>query len=299
MNRQEQPKITVLLTVFNGEQYLSEAIDSILCQTFNDFEFIIINDGSSDKSAEIAERYAQKDSRIILIHQKNEGLTKSLNKGLSLAKGEYIARMDADDISEPERLQVQAQFLDQNQDVGVVGIDGLVIDEEGHEVGKVGHPVLHNEITALLLLDNRFTHSSVMFRAKLSHLYGVYDETLIMAQDYDLWLRFFMYTKMANIPRPLHKWRANITSGISINKRDEQIVFRDKVRQNFLEKHFSKSGDHINLILSNLRNCPTDRVLLAHLKRVYLSLSLVHRLYLRLKVFIFFRQEALLKVISH
>jgi len=116
----KEPKVTVLMPVYNGEKYLNEAIDSILGQTFKDFKFLIINDGSTDGTADILKSY--KDSRIkVTNNEKNIGLTKSLNKGLKMAKSEYIARMDADDISLPTRLQKQVEFMDSHPKVGVCG----------------------------------------------------------------------------------------------------------------------------------------------------------------------------------
>ena len=124
----KNPKVTVLMSVYNGEKYLQEAIDSILEQTFKDFEFLIINDGSTDKTGEILESYH--DLRIKIINnEKNIGLTKSLNKGLKLARGEYIARQDADDISMPERLEKEVEFLETHQDYAVVGAFAKIINK--------------------------------------------------------------------------------------------------------------------------------------------------------------------------
>ena len=129
------PKITVLMPVYNGEKYLKESIESILKQTFRDFEFLIINDTSTDESEKIIRSF--KDSRIKLIkNEKNIGLTKSLNKGLDLAKGEYMARMDADDISLPKRLEIQVAFMDKNPKIGVIGAWAKVIGESNKKYIK-------------------------------------------------------------------------------------------------------------------------------------------------------------------
>jgi len=126
----KNPEVTVLMSVYNGEKYLREAIDSILNQTFTDFEFLIVNDGSTDRTAEILRSYD--DPRIIIINnEKNIGLTKSLNIGLRMAKGEYIARMDADDVSMPERLQKQIELLNQKKNTGLVGTYYTIINEKG------------------------------------------------------------------------------------------------------------------------------------------------------------------------
>src|SRR5665647_1469233 len=123
----KSPKVTVLMSVYNSESFLAEAIDSILGQTFKDFEFLIINDGSKDKSLEIIKNRAKNDPRIRLISRPNKGLVKSLNEGLAKARGEYIARMDSDDISLKTRLKKEVDFLDSHPDVGMVGSNYTII----------------------------------------------------------------------------------------------------------------------------------------------------------------------------
>lgn len=133
------PKVSVVMSVYNGEKYLPETIDSILNQTFKDFEFIIINDGSTDKTAKILTSYD--DPRIRIFNQENMGLTKSLNRAISLAKGEYIARMDADDISYPERLKKQVDYLNKNPDIGLVGSKYIRIDKRGRKIDEINVPI--------------------------------------------------------------------------------------------------------------------------------------------------------------
>jgi len=114
-------KVSIVMSVYNAQKYLDEAIESILNQTYSNFEFIIINDGSTDKSLEIIENYAKKDSRIIVINRENKGLIYSLNEGIRKANGKYIARMDADDISLPQRLEKQVEFMEKNKNIGICG----------------------------------------------------------------------------------------------------------------------------------------------------------------------------------
>src|SRR5258707_849690 len=129
------PRVSVVMSVYNGEKYLGEAVDSILAQTFTDFEFIIIDDGSEDRSPELIEAYV--DSRIsFLRNEKNVGLTRSLNKGLQVASGEYIARMDCDDVSLPDRFAKQVAFMDANSGVGACGTWALDIDGAGKVIGR-------------------------------------------------------------------------------------------------------------------------------------------------------------------
>ena len=201
-----KPIITVLISVYNGEKYLKEAIDSILNQTFKDFEFLIINDASTDNSEEILKNY--KDSRIkIIFNKKNLGLTKSINKGLKIAKGEYIARQDADDVSSSERLEKQVRFLDTYPDYAAVGSFTKIIDEKSKVICQLERPVYFQEIKRALMLDNCITHGSVMIRKKCLLEVGFYDEAMKRSQDYELWLRLSEKYKLANLPEYLYSWR--------------------------------------------------------------------------------------------
>jgi len=215
--KMKNPKVTVLMSVYNGEKYLREAVDSILGQTFKDFEFLIINDGSTDKTGEILKSY--NDPRIKIINnEKNIGLTKSLNTGLRLARGEYIARQDADDISLPTRLEKELKFLEQNSNVALVGTDYLFINEKG----KVFHVVRclngRRKLKEKLLEGNQFGHGSVMMRKECIHRVGTYREEFRFAQDYDFYLRLVEVYDVANISEPLYKWRINISS-VSVTKK--------------------------------------------------------------------------------
>ena len=155
----KNPRITVLMSVYNGEKYLKEAIDSVLSQTFKDFEVLIINDGSIDKTSKILKTY--KDPRIRIINnKKNIGLTKSLNKGLKLARGEYIARMDDDDVSKPNRLEKQFEFMEKNSKYAVVGSFIEIIDSKGNLSNKVERPIKPKDIGERLLKGSCIFHGS-------------------------------------------------------------------------------------------------------------------------------------------
>ena len=201
------PKVTVLMSVYNGEKYLREAMESILNQTFGDFEFLIINDASTDTSKEIILSYA--DLRIVYVENEiNLGLTKSLNEGLKLVKGEYVARMDDDDISLPMRLEKQVQFMDNNPDVGVCGT-WFKLFPSGELVER---PVTNDEIRLHLFRDNALGHPTVMLRVevlKWNNFY--YNPEYTYAQDYELWTRLMQKTKMHNIPEVLLKYRVHET----------------------------------------------------------------------------------------
>jgi len=280
------PKVTVLMSVYNGEKYLHEAIDSILNQTFKDFEFLIINDSSIDSSRDIVLSY--NDPRIRLIdNEKNIGLTRSLNKGLRLATGECVARMDADDVSEFKRLEMQVWFLDAHPSIGVVGINSYVISERGKVLGKMERPASHRKIMAKILSENQMVHSSLMWRKNLLKTYGYYNEELTFAQDYELLLRLSSVADLANLPDQLHRWRRNISTGISMTKRQAQIVVRDSIRRDFLEKHYTLNKSYADLVLTNFLNNPADIILSEYLNKILKEASCMLRLFIKLRKFLY------------
>ena len=201
------PKVSVVMSVYNGERYLREAVESILGQTFTEFEFIIVNDGSTDGTREILTAY--NDPRIRLVrNEENIGLTRSLNKGLALGRGEYIARMDADDVSLPHRLEVQVRYLDQYPGVGLVACDLQFIDDEGHTLGRSYRSCGNSLVRWYLLFYNYIAaHSHVVFRRDLVANLGGYDETFEYAQDYELWSRLTEISEAVVLPDVLGKWR--------------------------------------------------------------------------------------------
>ncbi|MHA2284076.1 MAG: glycosyltransferase family 2 protein [Promethearchaeota archaeon] len=204
------PKISVIMSVYNGENYLSEAVDSILNQTFKDFEFIIINDGSTDGTGAILESY--NDPRIVLVNQEHIGLTKSLNKGIALAKGQYIARQDADDISLNKRLENQLEFLKKNKNVALLGTAAEIIDERGKYLQTIKFPCEHSSIQKEITNYNSFIHGSVVFKRQCFFELEGYREFFLTSQDYDLWLRFIEKFEVANLSNPLYKHRITLDS---------------------------------------------------------------------------------------
>jgi glycosyltransferase involved in cell wall biosynthesis len=192
------------MPVFNGERYLREAIDSILAQTFHDFEFLIINDASTDGSVEIINSYS--DPRIRLVHNEtNLGRCATPNKGLDLAKGEYLARMDCDDTCLPTRLEKQVNFLNANPDVGVCGTWIKLF--MGTDL-IIKYPLTHEEIKCHMILGSQLAGASAMFRKGVflaHHLY--YDVNFKLAEDYELWTRCAFATRLANIPEILYEYR--------------------------------------------------------------------------------------------
>ena len=211
------PKVSVLMSVYNGEAYLERSIESILSQTFRDFEFLIINDASTDSTEDILKN--AHDPRIKVINNSvNLGLTKSLNRGIGIARGKYIARMDADDLSLPYRFEIQVGFLDSHPEYAILGSSYLLIDQEGRTLSLVKVPVEDSQIRENLLKQNCFGHGSVMIRREAVQKVGGYDERFKCSQDYELWLRIVEAFKASNIEEALYCWRM---SNYSISKRNE------------------------------------------------------------------------------
>ncbi len=208
------PKVSVILPVYNGEQFLREAINSVLAQTFTGFELLLINDGSTDGSEAIIQSYG--DPRIVYIkNEKNSGLISSLNKAVVIASGDYIARMDADDICLPERLQLQTQWLDDNPSTAVVASFNILIDENGHEQGfseKDRRYVTASQIRSRMPKENCLTHPSVMGHTEIFKAYS-YSFSQPHIEDYDLWLRLLADGHvLEKIPKPLLLYRVHQTS---------------------------------------------------------------------------------------
>lgn len=204
------PALTVAMSVYNGERFLVPAIESILAQSFADFEFLILDDGSGDQSRAIIERYAAQDSRIRPIIRDNRGLIVSLNQMLAEARAPIIARMDADDISRADRFEMQMAFLAANPDHGIVGSWSEDIDEDEHHwpVDAPEHPITHAEFAHNIRHGGPLLcHPVVMFRADIVRQAGGYHAAFKHCEDHDLWLRLASVTKMANIPERLIRYR--------------------------------------------------------------------------------------------
>ena len=209
------PKVSVVMPVYNGEEYLAQAIDSILTQTFADFEFLIIDDCSTDGTASILAEYARRDSRIKILRQaQNLGVAGALNVGCRQAQGEYIARMDADDVSLPMRFEKQVRFLDAHPEIAVVGTAITVIDADDTEIEEIHYPTNPRVIGWMLIFEDCLVHPTVLMRRSIAQQFGFY-ATALPAQDYALWGRISFEHLLANIPQVLlnyRTWAANTTS---------------------------------------------------------------------------------------
>jgi glycosyltransferase involved in cell wall biosynthesis len=230
----KKPKISVIMAVYNAEKFLDKSIQSVLGQTLRDFELIIINDFSKDSSLRIIKKHQAKDKRIILINaQRNLGRAKARNRGLKIARGKYIAILDADDIALPERLERQYGFLEKNNDIFLVGSGALNIDENGNTL-KV-HKAISNptKVAAKLAKENCLYHSSIMFRNDGAYFYR---EKFPYSQDYDLYLRILSDgKKIANIREPLIKYRIN-PSAASWSKKAKQKLFAEKAKEFYFQR---------------------------------------------------------------
>jgi len=191
------PLISVILPVYNAGSYLKEAVQSILNQSYSNFEFLIINDGSTDDSEDIAKAFS--DKRIQYISQTNMGLAATLNKGLGMSKGVYIARQDQDDISHLERLRKQVEFLEKHKDVNLLGTHAKVVSTDGKIMSYHDHATRSSILRFDLLFDNRFVHSSVMFRKEALKKVGNYTTVKSFYEDYDLWYRFSVQGHVSNL----------------------------------------------------------------------------------------------------
>lgn len=227
MNRYDQPKVTVLMPVYNGAPYLAEAIQSVLQQTFTDFEFLIIDDGSTDNSAAVIQKFH--DTRIRLFQNStNLGLVASLNMGIKLAHGEFIARMDADDVCLPERLALQVAFMKAHREIGICGTWVEVIGEQSGQILR--YPTDPDAIKCAHLFGPALAHPTVMLRSKLlNETKLLYDPSYKHAEDFELWVRAAECTSLANIGKVLLYYRLN-PQQVSKRHSEEQNFTAERVR---------------------------------------------------------------------
>ena len=232
------PTISVLMAVYNGELWLEESICSVLEQTFSNFEFIIINDGSEDSSVEIIESFIKKDPRIRLFNKSNTGLADSLNYGMLRAKGKWIARIDADDICESNRLQEQLDFVELNKDHVLVGSGLNIIDEKGIRSKTYIYPTKHNDIIRRLSKALPFfPHSSAFFKLETALELGGYRTEFKRSQDQDLWLRLSNKGKITCLNKPL----------VSIRKHSEQMSNDSLGKKQHIYSHMAMTSYFLNL----------------------------------------------------
>jgi glycosyltransferase involved in cell wall biosynthesis len=224
------PAISVILACYNTERYIASAVKSILTQTFGDFELILLDDGSTDRSSEICNSLAAQDNRIRLISRPNKGLTKTLNEGLALATAPLIARMDADDISLPTRFEKQVAYLHAHPDCVCVGSRVTLIDPYDSPISVTDHKLDHDAIDADLLKGVGWSiiHPAAMMRTEAVKRAGGYREQFTTSQDLDLWLRLAEIGKLANLPDPLVKYRQHFES-VASTKHEVQWQVKSQI----------------------------------------------------------------------
>lgn len=246
---QEFPLVSVILPVFNAAPYLAEAIQSILVQTYENFELVIVDDASDDESGSIIGSFS--DSRIVrLSNEVNKGLSFSLNRGMRHARGAFLARMDADDISLPDRFARQVDYLQKHPDVAVCGAWMETFGTGGETVWKV--PEHHDVIASRLVFESALCHPTVMLHRRLFVDAGLeYAEELQLAQDFELWSRCFRSLRFANIPEVLLRYRLH-DHNLDSARQTRQTAFADKVRLRLIAELGLQASDDELLLHSEL-----------------------------------------------
>jgi glycosyltransferase involved in cell wall biosynthesis len=228
----ESPTVTVLMPVYNADRFVAQTLDSILAQTFRDFEFLIINDGSTDRSLEILEDYARRDGRIRLVSRPNTGYVAALNEGLALARGEFIARIDADDLADPRRLELQVARMRQEPQLVALGSNAYAMDEDGRMLGDYAVPLTHEEIEANHLRgSSTIHHPAVMLRPEAVMRVGGYRRELMPCEDFDLWMRLGEVGRLANLPEKLLTKRLFVGSAVATNLANQEKLVKQIVHE--------------------------------------------------------------------
>lgn len=223
-----QPLVSVIMPVYNAERHLEEAIQSILNQTYDNIELIIINDGSTDQSQNIIKTIQLKDTRIRLVSRENRGIARTLNEAVMMAAGEYVARMDSDDFSCEERIEKQVAYLETHKEIDLCGTFVAVNSKENIRQ----YPETDEEIRKFMFLGNPFAHPTVMWRKGVVNIEDMAYNPDYDAEDYDLWSRFVIKHKVANIPEPLLIYRVDGTN-ISIKKAKQMLLSNHRVRRQY------------------------------------------------------------------
>ena len=231
----DTPSVSVVLSVYNGEAYLRSALDSILAQTFRDFEVVCIDDGATDSSPAILAEYAERDDRVRVLTQENQGLSAALNRGLSEARGDLIARMDQDDLSHPERFERMVAVFEHEPDTALVSCNLQIIDGDG-QPRRVYDAARDQDLAGwfLLFFNHVGGHSQVMYRRDAALDAGSYDLAELHTQDYGLWCRLSERGTVRILPEALQSYRFHSAS-LSRTRRGEQMHYTALVAQRHIE----------------------------------------------------------------
>lgn len=290
--------ISVIMPVYNAGKYLEEAIQSILNQTYKDFEFIIINDGSTDESLKVIEKYKNLDDRIVLINRENRGLIASLNEGIEKAHGEYIARMDADDISLNTRFEKQIKLMEYKQ-LDICGCHYARLNEYGKYIDTIYTPLDDNSLVLYLILAVPFAHGSAMIRKDFINKYKIQYglNNIKYAEDKAFWIDMFRKNaKFGNVNEILFEYR-ELSGSISKIKAKEYQTFANDIKLSFI-KEFDKDLRlkllKISMDISNLSNLEMEHLadlslLLFFLKKDVVYWRIFKKLAPRYKIISFFK----------
>ena len=206
------PEVSILMPVYNGLPFVREALDDLLCQTFRDLELVVVDDASTDGTSDVLREYAQRDARVRLVeNRENRGVAASLNEGLRHCRAEFIARADADDRYEPDRIERQLAYMKEHPDVGLLSSAYHIIGQDGQRLTTIVHPLEDRFIRIRELFVSTFAHPAVMFRADLVRSVGGYDVNC-RAEDSELWYRMMQQTRGANLREPLLRYRKHGSS---------------------------------------------------------------------------------------
>lgn len=269
---EETVRLSVVMPVYNAEEYVEECITSVLDQSFQNFEFVIVDDCSSDGTWSIIQEYEENDTRIKAFrNQQNLGVVKTRNKAFSKACGssEYVAIMDSDDVCLPERLERQVSFLERHEDHGVVGGNTVIINERGERIGHRAYPETNRDVQRELVFRSPFAQPAVMLRRSILRRVGEYNEEYERAQDYELWFRVLSISKGANLQGDVLKYRVSESQGKSTALK-ETLRNTLKIQRMYLlkEQYFS-----VRAALYHLLHYPLFLVPSSFIKYVFMKLQ--------------------------
>lgn len=275
------PTISVVLPVYNAEKYIRKSLESILAQTFTDFEILLVDNASTDSTIEILKSYTDPRIRII-INPSNLGLIASLNIGLNSARGKYIARMDHDDIALPERFQKEYDFLESHQDIVLVGTWSNIMDSNENFIRIHKNPLQNNVIKYELMFGNTITHPSIMMRRDIVNAVGGYDSAWINTEDYNLYSRLIRNHKLANIGEPLINYRVH---GASLtNEASSQVVMHENtkkmIRLNISNYIPLSDTEHWLITQVLIKRYPDPKVKLSNIIKAYALHKKIYHAYI-------------------
>ncbi|WP_372719112.1 glycosyltransferase family 2 protein [Novipirellula sp.] len=242
MRNDDPPEISVVIPVYNASAYVAEAVESVLSQTFTDWELVAVDDGSSDRSVEILKKFQSLDSRVKVLALAHSGIAGTRNAGIQAAKGEYVAALDNDDIMAPQRLEVQVKFMREHPDFVAVGAAGLLVDADGDPIAERYFPCSSDEVESELLNGrNPLMQSGMMFRRDAVLRVGGYQDDRNFAEDYDLFLRLTEVGRIGNLNEVLMRQRQHISRASAAHYQDQNRVVMLALRDAYARRGLTQS----------------------------------------------------------